>query len=385
MWKFPYYEIDQPIPWDKLEKEFSWFRDMKGVPQDKIWHAEGDVFIHTKMVAEALVAHPDFQTLTEQEKHIMFAVAMFHDIEKRSTTEEEEIVENGETRMAVTARSHAKRGEKTTRVILYKDIPTPFEIREHICRLVRHHGLPIWAIEKLHPEREAIGASLLLNTKMLALFAKADILGRISHDSEDMLMRVELFEELCKDASCFGVAREFKSNLGRRYFFQRYDSHPDYEPFDEKDFTAYVMCAVPGSGKDTYIANNLSDIPMVSIDALRRERKVKRGDTKAEGHIYQDIKEMCKVHMRVRQDFVFNATNITKDMRGKAIKEFEDYGAKVEVIYIEVPYKVLLNQNHNRDHKVPEDAVNNMIGALDIPDLTECYNVQYHIKEEWSY
>jgi len=314
----------------------------------------------------------------------MFAVAMFHDIEKRSTTEEEEIFENGVERTAVTARSHAKKGEKTTRVILYKDIQTPFDIREHICRLVRHHGLPIWAIEKFHPEKEAIGVSLLLNTKMLALFAKADILGRISHDSEDMLMRVELFEELCKDAECFGVAREFKSKLGRRYFFQREEAHPDYEPFDEKDFTVYVMCAVPGSGKDTYIKNNLSDIPMVSIDALRRERKVKRGDTRAEGHVYQDIKEMCKVHMRVRQDFVFNATNITKDMRGKAIKEFEDYGAKVEVIYIEVPYKVLLSQNHNRDHKVPEDAVNSMIGALDIPDLTECYNVQYHVKEEWN-
>jgi predicted kinase len=85
--------------------------------------------------------------------------------------------------------------------------------------------------------------------------------------------------------------------------------------------------------------------------------------------------------MRVRNSFVFNATNITKDMRGKAIKEFEEYGAKVEVIYIEVPYKVLLNQNHNRDHKVPEDAVNSMIGALDMPDLTECYNVQYYVKD----
>jgi predicted kinase len=384
MWKFPYYEVGLPIPWDKLEKEFDWFRDMKGVRQDAIWHAEGDVFVHTKMVAEALVAHPDFQTLTEQEQHIMFAVAMFHDIEKRSTTEEEEIVENGEIRMAITSRSHAKRGEKTARVILYKDIQTPFEIREHICRLVRHHGLPIWVIEKEDPNKAVIGVSLFLDTKLLALFAKADILGRISHDSEDMLMRIELFEELCRDSKCFGVARQFKSNLGRRYFFQKEEAHPDYEPFDEKDFTAYIMCAVPGSGKDTYIKNNLSDIPMVSIDALRRERKVKRGDTKAEGHVYQDIKEMCKVHMRVKQDFVFNATNITKDMRGKAIKEFEEYGAKVEVIYIEVPYKVLLSQNNSRDYKVPEDAVNNMIGALDIPDLTECYNVQYYIKEEWG-
>ena len=380
IWKFPHYEIGLPIPWGKLEKEFSWFRDMKGVPQDILWHAEGDVFIHTKMVAEALVAHPDFQILSDQDKHIMFAVAMLHDVEKRSTTKEEEIEENGIKRMAITSRAHAKRGEKTARVILYKDIQTPFSIREHICRLVRHHGLPIWAIEKENPAKEVIGASLFLNTNMLALFAKADIIGRIAEDSDDMMMRVELFEELCKENDCYGQARKFKSELGRRYYFQKEEAHPDYEPFDEKGFVAIVMCALPGSGKDTYIRRYLKDIPMVSIDELRRERKVKRGDKKAEGHVYQEIKEMCKVHMRARQDFVFNATNITKDMRGKAIKEFEDYGAKVIVIYIEVPYKELLLQNKNREYSVPEDAVNSMIGALEMPDVTECYNVTYDIK-----
>jgi len=380
IWKFPHYEIGLPIPWGKLEKEFSWFRDMKGVPQDILWHAEGDVFIHTKMVAEALVAHPDFQILSDQDKHIMFAVAMLHDVEKRSTTKEEEIEENGIKRMAITSRAHAKRGEKTARVILYTDIQTPFSIREHICRLVRHHGLPIWAIEKENPAKEVIGASLFLNTNMLALFAKADIIGRIAEDSDDMMMRVELFEELCKENDCYGQARKFKSELGRRYYFQKEEAHPDYEPFDEKGFVAIVMCALPGSGKDTYIRRYLKDIPMVSIDELRRERKVKRGDKKAEGHVYQEIKEMCKVHMRARQDFVFNATNITKDMRGKAIKEFEDYGAKVIVIYIEVPYKELLLQNKNREYSVPEDAVNSMIGALEMPDVTECYNVTYDIK-----
>jgi len=379
MWKFPFYEVGLPIPWDKLEQEFKWFRDMKGVKQDAIWHAEGDVFVHTKMVAEALVAHPDFQDLPEQSKHVLFATAMLHDVEKRSTTEEEEIEEDGVKRMAVTSRSHAKKGEKTARVILYKDIETPFAVREHICKLVRHHGLPIWNMEKENPDKDAIGVSLKLNTKMLALFARADILGRIAKDSEDMLTRVEIFEEICKENDCWGKSKEFKSMLGRRYYFQNEEAYVDYEPFDEKDFVAYVMCALPGSGKDTYIRRYLKDIPMVSIDELRKERKVKRGDKKAEGHVYQDMKEMCKVHMRARQDFVFNATNITKDMRGKAVKEFEEYGAKVVIVYVEVPYKTLLQQNHNREHKVPQDAIEDMIWGLDVPDQTESYAINYEI------
>ncbi len=85
--------------------------------------------------------------------------------------------------------------------------------------------------------------------------------------------------------------------------------------------------------------------------------------------------------MRARKDFVFNATNITKDMRGKVIKEFEEYGAKVVVIYLEVPYKKLLSQNSNREFKVPEKAVEDMIWSLDVPDQTECYAVKYEIGE----
>lgn len=376
MWKFPKYEIDQPIDWDAMEKEFSWFRDMRGIEQDPIWHAEGDVFTHTKMVVEALVSHSDFKILDNQDKHIMFAVAMLHDVEKRSTTAYEEV----DGMMRITSKSHAKKGEKTARVILYTEIPTPFFIREHICKLIRYHGLPLWIMDKENPSKAAIASSLVLNTKFLSLFAKADILGRISDDSSEMMYRIEMFELLCQENECFGISRQFKSMLGRRYFFQRDEAHPDYEPFDEKEFTVFIMCAVPGSGKDTFIKNNMPGIPVVSLDDIRIKNKVKRGDSKGEGRVIQEAKEATKVFMRSKTDFVFNATNITKEMRGKMIGEFEEYGAKVVVIYVEVPFKDLMHQNNNREYKVPEESVKRMFGGIDMPDMTECYNVQYHIR-----
>ena len=86
MWEFPIYKIGQPVDWDALEAKFDWFRDMKGVQQDPIWHAEGDVFTHTKMVVQALINLREFGELDDQQKHILFAAAMLHDVEKRSTT-----------------------------------------------------------------------------------------------------------------------------------------------------------------------------------------------------------------------------------------------------------------------------------------------------------
>ena len=42
-WTFPKYTIDQELDWEDLSSTFAWISDMKGVPQDPIWHAEGDV------------------------------------------------------------------------------------------------------------------------------------------------------------------------------------------------------------------------------------------------------------------------------------------------------------------------------------------------------
>ena len=83
MWTFPLYQPGQAIDWPALEARFDWLDEMRHVPQDAEWHAEGDVLTHTRMVAEALVALPEFQALAEQDKHILFAAALLHDVEKR--------------------------------------------------------------------------------------------------------------------------------------------------------------------------------------------------------------------------------------------------------------------------------------------------------------
>ena len=118
MWKFPFYEVNQPIDWAAMEVTYDWLRDMREVPQDTIWHAEGDVLVHTKMVVSELLQLPEFQTLSEQDKHVLVTAALMHDIEKRSTTTIEII--NGKER--IVSPRHAKRGEFTVREILYKGL-----------------------------------------------------------------------------------------------------------------------------------------------------------------------------------------------------------------------------------------------------------------------
>ncbi len=375
MWRFPKYQVDTELDWDDLANSYNWIADMKGVQQDPIWHAEGDVYVHTKMVTEELIKLQNFDSLSEQDKHIILSSALFHDIEKRSTTTEEEI----EGQIRIVSPRHAKKGEFTTRQILYTDINTPFQVREQICKLVRLHGLPLWAISKDNPDKEVIYSSTVVNNKLLSLLATADVLGRTCHDQDEILMKIELFKELCKDNQCFTKPKEFKSNYGRFLYFNKEDGYVNYFPFDDLICTVTVMCALPGSGKDTYIKKNL-DQPILSLDDIRREHKISPKDKKGNGQVIQLAKEKAKEHLRAKTSFVFNATNITKDMRSRWIGLFTDYNARVKIIYIEVPYKTLLKQNSDREHKVPENIIDKLIGKLEMPDFKEAHEVEYIIE-----
>ena len=370
IWKFPFYDIDRGIDWEGIEQRFDWFKDMKGTHQDKIWHAEGDVQIHTKMVCEALIALPEFAVLTEQEKHILFTSALMHDIEKRSTTCEQVI--DGEVR--IKAPKHAQRGEFTARQILYKEVETPYQIREHICKLVRLHGIPLWKNgDKL--EKSIISASFGLKVRLLIMLSKADILGRDCGDKGPLMEKLEFFELVATDLCVLDSHYKFEGREHRYSFLSR-DSNLGYIPYDDSKFEVHMMCGIAGSGKDTYIKNNLFDLPMISLDEIRREMNIKPTNKKGNGRVYQEAKERCKVLMRERESFVFNATNIVADTRGKWVKLFEAYGGKVTIHYIEVPYKKLLKQNHNRVYKVPEKVIEKMISNLEIPTFDEVYDVK---------
>ncbi len=135
------------------------------------------------------------------------------------------------------------------------------------------------------------------------------------------------------------------------------------------------MSSLPGSGKDTYIAKNFTGWGVVSLDDIRVELKVKPTDKSGNGRVVQLAKERAKEYMRKHQNFVWNATNITAQMRSQLIDLFTSYGAKVTIVYIEVPYKTLLNQNGNRDAVVPTNVIDKMIGKLEPPVREEAHKI----------
>lgn len=355
--------------WSDLRK-FSWVADMHGVPQSPVHHAEGDVAVHTQMVLQAVEQLPEYRALPAQEQEILWASALMHDVEKRSTTfvdEEGHIVSPG----------HAKKGALTARQILYRDFAAPFAIREEIVGLVRYHGLPLWVFEKPDPVKALLKASLEVNTELLAMLAKADVVGRICPDKQELLYKIELFKELCIEQNCWGTAKRFPGNLSRFLFFRKENQSPDYVPYDATGPEVILLSGVAGSGKDYYIRKTFPDLPVISLDDLRRKQKIKHGDSKGNGRIIQEAKEQAKAYLRAGKTFVWNATNITAQMREQLIDLFAVYDPKIRIVYLEVPYKTILAQNRNREFVIPPMAIERMIDKLEVPKAWEAHDVEY--------
>ena len=134
------------------------------------------------------------------------------------------------------------------------------------------------------------------------------------------------------------------------------------------------MSGLPGSGKDTYIQQHLQDLPVVSLDDLREEHDVEHGDTYMQGKMVALAYEKAKEYCRKKQSFVWNTTNLSNMLRNRLIRSLLPYNPRFEMVYIETSF----SQNvQRRKGQIPEKHLQKMQKMLDMPMLSEAYQVLY--------
>ena len=368
------------IDWEKIET--SALRDhvdaMRYTPQSVRWHAEGDVWSHTRMVCESLISLPEYRHLPQTQRQILFLAALLHDVGKPMTTRQE-----GNDWGAP---SHSSKGALLVRYILWKEFgmcvtPELQAMRETVVLLVKHHSFPPYALEKEENVRKmiSIAASVELvpdfSLKLLYLLAKADALGRECEDKDDFTAHVDLFAELAKEQGCYDGPVSFTSDYTRRAYFSGGDVWPQQELYDETWGEVVMLCGLPGTGKDYWISKHCKDMPVVSLDDIRRSHKL--SPEGSQGYVASLGKEEAKTYLRKHQSFVWNATNLTVDIRRQLIDLFESYGASVRLVYLETDRLTQWRRNKDREDKVPETIIDSMLSKLAIPEIHEARYVQW--------
>jgi predicted kinase len=360
---------DWRFDWDALDAAYSWLRRLRGCQQDPIHHAEGDAWVHTRLVCEALAALPSFRTLPEEERRLLFVAALLHDVAKPLTT-------RTESDRRISSRGHSRRGAIEARVILWR-LGVPFALREQIAALVRWHQAPFHLIDQPDSMRRAITICQTARGNLLALLAEADARGRISADQDRLLENVALFAEQCRDLGCLIAPYLFPSAHARFSYFRIPGRDPAYDAYDDTRCEVTLLSGLPGVGKDHWLAQHLPSHPVVSLDALRAALGV--APTEAQGPVIACARELAREYLRAGRDFAWNGTNVSRDLRAQSLDLFAAYNARVRIVYLEAPEDRLLRQNRERPTAVPEPVIARLLSRWEVPNLTEAHQLQYVI------
>lgn len=374
------------LDWAAIDAAFPWIAAMRGSTQDPLHHAEGDVWTHVGMVTEALVGFPAWRAAPDDERLVLFAAALLHDVAKPSTRRE---TPGGR----VTNPGHSQRGAVDARAILWR-MEMPFVLREQVCGIIATHQSPFWLLERepWQATKLLTATSLVVAPRLVALHAEADAIGRVCQDQGRMLDAVELYRMAAVDLGCLDGPYPFHSAADRmRYFGAPERQSPDLALFDASDhgFVATVTSGLQACGKSTWVAaatatgGELAGQPVISLDGLRLAMGVDPGDKRAQGLVIQEAREQARKLLAARVPFVWESTNISREQRGMLADLFLAYGARLRMVYVEAPAADQASRNRGREAHavVPEAALERTLRHWEVPSLVECHELQLVVQE----
>ncbi len=338
---------------------------MRDCPQDPVFHAEGDVWIHTRMVCEAMAGLLEFREAEPALRTRMFAAALLHDVAKPRTTV---IEDDGRVRSP----GHSPAGASDARLILWR-LGLPFADREQVCAQIRLHQVPYHWASRTESQRLFIRMSQTASLRHLSWLARADLLGRRCEDQHERIEDVALFAEYADELGCLDAPWSFANDHSRVMFFRRPGRDPSWEAYDDTRFTVTVMSGLPGSGKSTWVAEHAADLPIVELDAVRRELGI--APSQPQGKVIDVARGRARELLRKDQPFVWDATNLSRTLRKSIVGLALDYGARVRLVYVEAPADELMGRNEARDDAVPRNVLTRMMRRWEPPDRTEAHEV----------
>ena len=375
-----------------LSDIFPLLKEFRNTPQDPIWHAEGDVHIHTDMVLHELYQIFDTEQFipTPEQRQILILSALLHDIAKPLTTFT--CPDTGR----VKASKHEERGLNylTLRIL---ELQLPEESVIQILRLVGLHQKPKLLVIKDAPRHEYLALANDVDYELMYWLEIADMKGRVCEDLEEQLMYLDEYlriteEELSRPfryhlsdipASAPEKERYYSNAVGRSLLNRGEvqsleEAHSKlYEPA-KRHGTFTMVVGVSGTGKSTFLQNKYPAHMYISLDQLRYT--VNQGPrNKVEGHVLQHAKKTIKYALAYNGNVVFDATNLRQELRAQWLELARDYGALTTIEVLLKPEKQIRLQNKQRRAEVSEEIITKQIEKFQLPSNNEADVVNFHV------
>lgn len=366
---------------------FPLLKEFKVTIQDQVWHAEGDVHIHTDMVLNEL--YDIFETgqfvPTPDQRQILILAAILHDIAKPLVTKQ------------VDGRIKASRHEAVGRdYLIYRllELNLPSESYLEIINLVGYHQRPKLLVIKGDPEYKYFALSQYFNYELMYWLEVADLKGRICDDKEETLLYLDEYLTKTKE-----VLKRHEDELrlvdpAHKDITLKYGTHlistgevNSYLEVYQKVFkseenpTHFVMMSgLPGTGKSTYVSKNFPNYTLISLDNIRSLLSY-REDQSRNKEVANLAKEKLKESLRNKENIIWDATNIRQEFRESLIQLAKDYGAYTEIVLLLDKEQNIRKKNKQRRHVVPDKVITRMKDNFQLIIPVEAHKVSYIFME----
>lgn len=278
-----------------------------------------------------------------------------------------------------------ERQSRTVRARLWREeglsgTPEAIAYRETVCALIRYRTAPCLPADRDDPERTlrliaAAGEKAPeFSWRLLCRLAEADAQGP---EAPVLRERIRTAREQAESAGCLDGPYPFPDARTKRAYFAGRTECPGKPYPDDTWGEIILMSGLPGTGKDRWIRENKPDLEMISLDGIRAETGISPAEPQEE--VLRIARERATGFLRNRQPFVWNATNLTPEVREERIRLFEQYGARVRIVWLETGWDTRAGRNRGRtrDAVVPEEKVGAMLEGMAPPMPGEARTVDW--------
>ena len=143
----------------------------------------------------------------------------------------------------------------------------------------------------------------------------------------------------------------------------------------------FFMCGIPGAGKSTWLETNKEKlhINIHSSDSIREELGDINDQTQNE-LVFSILHKRIKEDLLQGKNVAYDSTGIKRKKRLAFMREIQNIPCDKICVLFCIPYEICLQNNANRERKVPEEVITRMLKSFEVPAYVEGWD---HIQIVW--